>query len=68
MTDEPAGETPPREPPPDDNGGDALAFRTPDRILAGVLLVGVLALGYICLDVLTDGRLTALITRRAADG
>lgn len=37
-------------------------FGAGDKALAGVLLVGVCLLGYVCLDVLAGGRLTGLMS------
>ncbi|AGS73950.1 hypothetical protein [Streptomyces collinus] len=37
-------------------------FGVGDKALAGVLLVGVMLLGYVCLDVLAGGRLTGMLS------
>jgi hypothetical protein len=57
MTDQPAGDDPP-------DPGEPPAFSTPDRVLAGLILVGVVVLAYICLDVLADGAVTRALTGR----
>lgn len=49
--------------PGSDPAGEGLEFRTGDRALAAVLLVGSLALSYVCLDVMAGGRMTAALTR-----
>lgn len=55
MADDPTG-----DPPPDD-GSYPLPYRASDRMMAGLLLVGCVLLGFISLDVLTGGALTRRI-------
>lgn len=57
-----ADETPP-PPDADDAGGERIEFGAGEKVLAGVLLVGSLALAYICLDVMSGGRITSALTR-----
>lgn len=45
---------------------DAPAIGAADRILAGILLAGSLALAYVCADVLAGGGITRALTRRSA--
>lgn len=37
-------------------------FGGADKVLAGVLLVGVVLLGYVCVDVLAGGRITRALS------
>lgn len=46
---------------------EGLTFGTSERALATVLLIGAMALAYVCLDVIADGRMTAALTRGRKD-
>ena len=42
---------------------EPIAFGTADKVLAAVLLLGVLGVAYICLDVMAGGRITRTLSR-----
>lgn len=50
--------------PPAEEVGPAVSrpFGGADKVLAGVMLVGVLLLGYVCVDVLAGGRITRALS------
>jgi len=54
--------------PPDDEGTDEQApYSTGDKLLAAVLLGAVVALAYVCMDVIAGGRLTRSLAPVSAE-
>jgi hypothetical protein len=56
-------ETPDSLPPAGDTAPADPGFGAGNRVLAGAMLVGALLLSYVCLDVLSDGRVTRILSR-----